>query len=104
MFLAGCETKPSPTPATSSEREQALEVLNDCLQAAARTLDDGKTEASKVASNLKPSCAAEFTRSRDLYARSLNSQQANQYHRQDEQAFTQAATNAVLEERARRRQ
>jgi hypothetical protein len=104
MLLAGCETKAPVPPATSKEREQALSALNDCLQVAARRLDDGKSEATKVAWNLRSSCAAEFARSRDAYARSLNSQQASQYHRQDDQAFTQAATNAVLEERAQRRQ
>ena len=104
-LLAGCETKPpAPPPATSGEREQAVIALNACLQAAARKLDDGKSEASTVASALRPSCSAEFARSRDLYARGLSSQQASQYHLQDDQAFKQAATNAVLEERARTRQ
>ena len=103
-LLAGCETKPPAPPATSEEREQAVVTLNACLQAAAKKLDDRKSEASTVALALKPSCAAEFARSRDLYARSLSSQQASQYHRQDDQAFKQAATNAVLEERAQRRQ
>ena len=104
MLVTGCETKPPAPPATSEEREQALSSLNDCLQAAARKLDDGGSEASKVALNLRPSCAAEFARSRDAYARTLTSQQASQYHRQDEKAFIQAATNAVVEERAQRRQ
>ena len=99
-LLAGCETKPPAPPATSGEREQAVIALNACLQTAARKLDDGKSEASTVALALRPPCSAEFARSRDLYARGLSSQQASQYHRQDDQAFKQAATNAVLEERA----
>jgi len=103
-LLAGCETKTPAPPATSGEREQAVVALNACLQVAARKLDDGKSEANTVALALKPSCATEFALSRDLYARSLSSQQASQYHRQDDQAFKQAATNAVLEERAQKRQ
>ena len=78
MLLAGCETKPPAPRATSEEREQALSALNACLQAAARKLDDGRSEASTVALALRPSCAAEFARSRDASARSLNSQQASQ--------------------------
>ena len=105
ILLAGCETKPAPpAAATSEEREQALIVLNACLQAAARKLDDGRSEASTVALSVRPSCAAEFARSRDVYARSLNPQASQMYHRMDDQAFKQAATAAVLEERAQRRQ
>ena len=105
MLLAGCETKQQAPPATSGEREQALSALNACLQAAARKLDDGRSEAGTVALALRPSCATEFAHSRDASARSLNSQQASQaYHRMDDQAFKQAATAAVIEERAQRRQ
>ena len=103
-LLAGCETKPPAPPATSEDREQALSALNACLQAAARKLDDGRSEASTVALALRPSCAAEFARSRDLYARSLSSQASQMYHKMDDQTFKRAATNAVLEERAQRRQ
>ena len=105
MLLAGCETKPQAPPATSEEREQALSALNACLQAAARKLDDGRSEASTVALVLRRSCAAEFAHSRDALLAALSSQQASQvYHRMDEQAFKQAATSAVIEERAQRRQ
>src|SRR6478735_3189936 len=97
MLLAGCETKPPAPPATSEDREQALSALNACLQAAARKLDDGKSEASTVVLALRPSCAAEFARSRDLYARSLSSQASQLYHKMDDQTFKHAATNAVLE-------
>ena len=104
MLLAGCETKPPAPSATSEDREQALSALNACLQAAARKLDDGKSEASTVVLALRPSCAAEFAHSRDLYARSLSSQASQMYHKMDDQTFKRAATNAVLEERAQRRQ
>ena len=101
MLLAGCETKPQAPPATSEDREQAL---NACLRAAARKLDDGRSEASTVALALRPSCTAEFARSRDIYARSISSQASQMYHKMDDQTFKRAATNAVLEERAQRRQ
>lgn len=104
LSLAGCETKPPAPPATSENREQVLSALNACLQAAARKLDDGRSEASTVALALRPSCAAEFGRWRDLYARSLSSQASQMYHKRDDEAFKQAATNAILEERAQQRQ
>ena len=60
MLLAGCETKQQAPPATSAEREQARSALNACLQAAARKLDDGRSEASTVALALRPSCTADL--------------------------------------------
>jgi hypothetical protein len=73
------------------------------LHAAAIKLDDGRSEASTIALGLRPSCADEFARSRDLYAQSLNPAAAQIFHRTDDQAFVQLATAAVLEERTKRR-
>ena len=102
LMLAGCVAR--PPQATDQERTEALTALEACLHAAARKLDDGRSEASTIALGLRPSCAAEFARSRDVFARHLSPAASQMYHRTDDEAFIQVATAAVLGERARRRQ
>jgi hypothetical protein len=103
LALADCVATPPPQ-ATDQERSEVLMTLEVCLHAAAKKLDDGRSEASTVALGLRPSCAGEFARSRDIYARSLNPAAAQIFHRSDDQAFMQTATAVVLDERAKRRQ
>jgi hypothetical protein len=102
LTLAGCVTK--PPAASDRDRDAALLALNACLDAAARKLDDGTSEASTIALGMRPACAAEFARSRDVYASNLNPAAAQVFHRTDDQVFIQVATAAVLSERANRRQ
>lgn len=99
--LVGCITR--PPAATEQDRDAALLALNACLDAAAKKLDDGTSEASTIALGIRPACAAEFAHSRDVYASSLNPAAAQMFHRTDDQAFIQVATAAVLNERAARR-
>ena len=102
LTLAGCVAQP---PAASDEqRSDAVFILNSCLDVAAVKLDDGTSGASTIALGLRPSCAAEFARSRDVYASNLNPAAAQTFHRGDDQAFIQIATAAVLRERAKWRQ
>lgn len=102
LLLAGCTTKP---PAVNDqELNDSLVALDLCLHAAASKLDDGTSEASTVALGMRPACAAEFARSRDVYASSLNPAAGQMFHRGDDQAFVQVATAVVLEDRAKRRQ
>jgi hypothetical protein len=76
----------------------------DCLHAAAIKLDDGTSEASAIALGLRPSCAAEFARSRDIYAQGKDPMVVQMWHRLDDEAFMHVATAAVLDVRAKRRQ
>jgi hypothetical protein len=70
LTLAACATN---RPALSEQdRDDALLAMNACLDAAARKLDDGTSEASTIALGMRPSCAAEFARSRDVYASAMN--------------------------------
>jgi hypothetical protein len=102
-MLAGCVA--NPPPATDQERTDAMLALNACLEAAAKKLDDGTSEASTIALGLKTSCAAEFSRSIDAAASRLSNPAAREmFHRMDDQTFMQVATAAVLDERAKRRQ
>jgi hypothetical protein len=102
LMLADCAAN---QPAVSEQdRDNALLTLNACLDAAARKLDDGTSEASTIALGMRPSCAGEFARSRDVYASNLNPAAAQIFHRSDDQDFIQVATAAVLTERANRRQ
>jgi hypothetical protein len=102
LTLAGCAS--NPPQATDQERNEAMTALDACLHAAARKLDDGRSEASTIALGLRPSCAAEFVRSRDVYGRQLNPAARQMYDDKEQAAFIQIATAAVLEERARRHQ
>ena len=102
LLLAGCAT--GPRQVTAQEHDAAVLAFNECLGAAARRLDDGTSEASIVALGLRPSCAAEFARSRNMFASSLSPGAQRMFHQRDAQAFIQAATAVVLEERAKRRQ
>jgi hypothetical protein len=101
-IAAGCAAKPSVT--SDQERNDAMLALDACLHSAARSLDDGRSEADTIALGLRPSCAAQFVLSRDVYASQLNAAAAQLYHRTDDQAFMQLATAAVLAERAKQRQ
>jgi hypothetical protein len=102
LTLAGCAA--NPPQATDQERNEALTALNACLHAAARKLDDGRSEASTIALGLRPLCAAEYVRSRDVYGRHLNPAARRMYDQKEQAVFIQIATAVVLEERARRRQ
>jgi hypothetical protein len=79
-------------------------ALDFCLRAAARKLDDGRSEASTIALGLRPSCAGEFARSRDVFGRNLNPTAREIYDQKDQAAFIQVATSVVLEERTSRQQ
>jgi hypothetical protein len=101
LAVVGCATR--PPEATDQVRTEELQAVVNCLNAAAIKLDDGRSEASTVGLGLRPSCAAEFARSRNVYAQSMNPSAAQLFHRMDDQAFMQIATAAVLDERAKRR-
>jgi hypothetical protein len=101
LALAGCVT--GPPAASVQERNDTLRTLNVCLDAAARKLDDGTSDASTIALGMRPACAGEYARSRDAYASDLNPAAARIFHRSDDQMFIQIATAAVLNERADRR-
>ena len=98
---AGCAAALPPPPLRASEPEHH-DALTTCLNAAAIKLDDGRSEVSTIALGLRPLCAAEFARSRDMYARGLNPAATEMFHRTDDDAFMQMATTAVLNERAKR--
>lgn len=102
LILVGCATR--PPEASQQQQNEGLEALVACLHAAARKLDDGRSEASTIALGLRPSCAGEFARSRDVAASSLNPAAAQIFHRSDDASFMQIATAIVLDERAKRRQ
>ena len=53
LALAGCAAA-KPPGATEGERNEALQAVTVCLSAAARKLDDGKSDASTIALGLRP--------------------------------------------------
>jgi hypothetical protein len=72
-----------------------------CLFANARKIDDGRSDASTIALALRPSCAAEYARSRDVYGRELNPEARRMFDREEDAQFLQLATKVVLVERAK---
>jgi hypothetical protein len=78
LAVVGCATK--PPEATDQERTDATRAFIACVHAAAVKLDDGKSDASTIALATRPSCAAEFARVTDTYARGMNPDESNMYH------------------------
>jgi hypothetical protein len=101
LAVVGCTTE--PPKATEQERKEATEPFIICLHAAIARLDDGKSDAQSIALAARPSCAAEFARATDTYARGLNPAATVKFHRYDDETYMGLATAAVLDERAKRR-
>jgi hypothetical protein len=85
------------------EENDANYALVACLHTAAQRLDDRRSDASAVALGLRPACAGEFARFRQIAGRNLNPAARQIFRRNDDQSFMQIATMIVLEERAKGR-
>jgi hypothetical protein len=101
--MSGCATNAPAPEVTDDERNEAREGLHSCLRAAARKLDDNRSDASTIALGMRPLCTAEYVRDRDLYSRRMSPEGRLIYNRKVEEAFLQIATSVVLEERTKRR-
>ncbi len=97
----GCATK--PPEATAQETDQVFNALFACLHAAAKKLDDNRSDATSIAMAMKPLCAGEFSQSRDIEGRRLNPTARVLYDRKELEAFLSIATTVVLDERSKRR-
>lgn len=100
LTVIGCA---SPE-ASRQEKDAALNSLNVCIYNNIHKLDDGRSDATSIALGLKGLCGAQFAHSRDVFAESLNPEAARMFHADDDAAFLQFATTAVLEERAQKHQ
>jgi hypothetical protein len=89
-------------PATEKEKHDAFFAYFSCLDAAAREMDDGRSDASTIALGVKSLCASQFALTVELEGRSLNpaARQLSGSKVQDSQL--EMATQAVLAGRADR--
>jgi hypothetical protein len=95
--------KDRPLRATE-QQEHAEVILRSCLLTAARKLDDNTSEATTIAVGMKPLCAVEFNRWRDVWVQELRSPADQEIFRRDDDAsFLRLATSFVLTVRAERR-
>lgn len=102
VLLAGCATH--PVPATKAQIDESLTAYIGCLDAAARLLDDGKSEPLSIAPAVRGSCRVEFTRSVDLESQGLNARARLMFRQRAEPRIDDAvfAVLMVRKERAAR--
>jgi hypothetical protein len=92
-------------PLRATEQQERAEVaLRSCLLTAAKKLDDNTSEATAIAIGMRPLCAVEFNRWRDVWVQELRSPSEQEIFRRDDDAsFLRLATSFVLTVRAERR-
>jgi hypothetical protein len=100
------KTKSNPRsqqpPATEKEKRDAFFAYFSCLDAAAREMDDGRSEASTIALSIKSLCASQFARTVELEGRSVNPAARRSFGSKVQDSQLEMATQAVLAGRADR--
>jgi hypothetical protein len=89
-------------PATEKEKRDAFFAYFSCLDAAAREMDDGRSDASTIALGIKSLCASQFARTVELEGRSLNPAARRLLESKVQDGQLEMATQAVLAGRADR--
>jgi hypothetical protein len=100
------QTKSNPRsqqpPATEKEKHDAFFAYFSCLDAAAREMDDGRSDASTIALGIKSLCASQFARTVELEGRSRNPVAQRPFESKAQNSQLEMAMEAVLAERADR--
>jgi hypothetical protein len=100
------KTKSNPRsqqpPATEKEKRDALFAYFSCLDAAAREMDDGRSDASTIALAIKSLCASQFARTVELEGGGLNPAARRLFESKVQDSQLEMATQAVLAGRADR--
>jgi hypothetical protein len=100
------KTKSNPRsqrpPATEKEKRDAFFAYFSCLDAAAREMDDGRSDASTIALGIKSLCASQFARTVELEGPSLNPAARQPFGSKVQDSQLEMATQAVLAGRADR--
>ena len=94
--------RPQQPPATEREKRDAFFTYFSCLDAAAREMDDDRSDASAIALGIKSLCASQFASTVELEARSLNPAARRLFESKAQNSQLQMATQAVLAGRAER--
>jgi hypothetical protein len=88
--------------ATEKERRDAFFAYFSCLDAAAREMDDGRSDASTIALAIKSLCASQFASTVEIEGRSLNPAARRLFESKAQDSQLEMATQAVLAGRADR--
>jgi hypothetical protein len=94
--------RPQQPPATENEKRDTLLAYSSCLDAAAREMDDGRSDASTIALGIKSLCASQSARMVELEGRSLNPAARRLFESTLQDIQLEMATQAVLAGRADR--
>jgi hypothetical protein len=89
-------------PATEKEKRDAFFAYFSCLDAAAREMDDGRSDASTIALGVKSLCASQFARTVELEEERLNPAARRLFESKVRDSQLEMATQAVLGGRADR--
>jgi hypothetical protein len=89
-------------PATEKEKRDAFFAYFSCLDAAAREMDDGRSDASTIALGIKSLCASQFARTVELEGGRLNPAARRLFESKVQDSQLEMATQAVLAGRADR--
>jgi hypothetical protein len=92
-------SNPQP-PATEKEKRDAFFAYFSCLDAAAREMDDGRSDAPTIALGIKALCASQFARTVELEGRSLGPAARRLFEGKVQDSQLEMATQAVLAGRA----
>ncbi len=100
-LLAACAS--STPPATDQEKSQAEESYVSCLRNSARIVDDGNIDATSIAEEIEPLCAAQFSAYEETYGRGLDRKARRIFDAKSAEFERESAIAAILQERAARR-
>jgi len=101
-FFAACASS-TPPPATDQEKSQAEESYVSCLRNSARLVDNGNVDATSIAQEIEPLCAAQFSAYEETYGRGLDREARRIFDAKSVEFERETAIAAVLQERAARR-
>lgn len=108
--VVGCAQPPAPIahpappvsgpPASTYDKEKAMDMYLACLQANARKIDDGKSDAATIAFAIKDFCRSERAKVLAVYAQGMSNNAKHKFYAKlaDEEMAT--ATQVVLLRRA----
>jgi hypothetical protein len=88
-------------PATEKEKRDAFFAYFSCLDAAAREMDDDRSDASTIALSIKSLCASQFARTVELEGGRFNPAARRPFQSKVEDSQLEMATQAVLAGRAK---
>lgn len=97
LILSACAS----SRATPQDRKEAVSAWSDCLDIAAARRDYHTSDPSSLAPAVASDCTAEYEAMAATYTRGMSAGAASLYNDRAKDRQIEAATRAVLKERAR---